>query len=394
MIKEESKRASRARQDAIGQLKHLRTIDLRGCRLQIRKWATNTLKTSHGDRRIWWVAERRRWPGRPSKKWLDEISEAYAANPEPFGRYMAGKLEGSRKSNIEDLKKRLSAVLDESNPYPFAVVENVFPSHSWFYEQTKESDWYVKQQCYDFISSGLIHLAGLEHKLKAHTGHPKRTLTSSPASLKDALTDGNDLPLRYRQATPELKFIGDTTRAVELAARMIVFACVENTTGEPIYLMPTSLVFRNLPKTLPGISPPTNTLDMLSAKVYTLFDTRDEEQLLLTRPTPQQPLTKHGGSPEAHWMSLDVNRMDLQERMPAEHRVALKTLLETIERVEKDPSLGAIPITLKRGDALIVDNYRVLHRRHEISYHRKHAFLFGRSPMRCLYLYYGFPKLH
>lgn len=368
----------RDRRQEIDQILAERTLNI-GLkqRIRIRKVATAALKTNAGERRFVPFAKRRRTPR--SELLLHRISHTFNEDAAHFGRYMADHL-----AKEHSLCSAVAKVLAPENAYPFLIIRNLLPTRTLRWSETKNDTWYIRDRVYDFVSSGLIHLTGeTTHRKKDEGGEPRRVFRTDTETQKFILSDGNDLPLRFRQATPELKFVSETARREELAARLLVLSCIENPIADPIYLMPTSEIFAQLTdKEITDLEQPR----------FTLFD-RFSDDLTRRGILPGQRVVVRQNDALSHWMSIDINRMDLQTNAIDECRASLSSLLHKIAKMDQDPDPRSLPIVLKRGDVLIFDNYRVLYRRREQTYSLTSAPLWGRGAVRWLVAYYGFPNL-
>lgn len=378
-----SGKTSKSRQKEIARIVDERSIDLNPFqRLKLRRHATAALKTNAGRNKAFLgkMFSNSRWV-RPRQSVINDSAADYNDAPQRFGNYMAGGLD-----DVPGVTELVKHVFDPDNEYPFAVVRNVYPKRLIPLQTTRNTDdkveWYLRHHVHDFISSGLTHSSGttIHDKKQRDDEKPKGEYSTDPAAQKSLLTNGRDLPLNYRQATPDFKFTGEAGGG-ERAARIIVFACVENPISDPIYLLPTSAVFGRLPQ---------GDFEALCQPVFTLFD-KYEENLTQKGEIPSQCIAYDNGSATAHWLSFDINRLILGSDAIAKYRQSLRALIDTIESVANDPDSGAIPITLRRGDALIIDNYRMLYRRKEQDYSVFHPMLLGRPPVRWLFSYYGFP---
>ena len=90
------------------------------------------------------------------------------------------------------------------------------------------------------------------------------------------------------------------------------------------------------------------------------------------------------------WLSFDPNRM-CPANIDTIHNSVMGALLQSIQKVA---TTSARKIVLRRGDALIVDNYRALTRRQEHGYPSfvVNPWMRSRPPIRWLRVYYGFPR--
>jgi hypothetical protein len=358
-----------------------RTLTLSaGERVRARKAATAALTTYAGHRGWVFVPTMRRLP--ISDHTREEAFQDFCGQADKYGSYV--EKHAGFSSEVRDL---LSGVLSDDNPYPFAILRNMFPTRVTPWASAHQHEWFIRDFAYDLISSGIIHASGQIHRRKANSlDEPRKIVVSSPCSQKSILSDGDDLPLRYRQATPELRFVGEVKAAAQMAARIVVFACVENPVSDPILLLTLSDILRDMESDERGTM-----VKHLAEPNFSVFDNW-AQNLTQNDPHPNQKVMMDRGTVERHWVSMDVNRLGLQAATMSEgNRQAVSRLLGQINAVESDSKSKTIPIFLKRGDALVIDNYRVLHRRQELGYRENNPLLWGRPPIRWLQIYYGFP---
>lgn len=296
-----------------------------------------------------------------------------------------------------DLKQRLEKIKD-GNEEPFLVVKGVFsrrfPQYSLARKladvpgrPTRKS---VKEAAaklidkgyYDLVASGLIAATDTELRRKLDKDVPYRDFITETAAEISQFAEGTDMYLRYRTATPEMPpaTAGDNT-----AARIIVFACIENPIADPIYLVRVDDVLNEMPD---------KKRNLLYDPDFNIFDKWNTPEVdTQPGPNPNKRIL-HRGVSNADWLTFDPNRICSIRSKDADHNAAIGALMEAIQDAVAKKKVREI--VLRRGDALVVDNYRALTRRQEHGY----AYLVfkpfmgerRRPPVRWLRIYYGFPK--
>lgn len=392
---------SKKRQAEIARIIKDKSVRMRSSeRVKIRKQATAALRTHAGHDTNWMIffPQRRLWPFRSRERQAHVIRE-FEKNPETVSEFMAERMNG-----YDSLVSKITKVFEDENSYPFAIVKNLYPSCIFPWSFTRRTsnreeshlydEWYLRDFVYEFVSSGLIKMTGKAvHRCKEPGEPPWREYMTSSNEEINVRSDGYDLPLRFRQATTDLKMTGesDDVKEPDVAARVVIFACVENPINDPIYLLPTSEVFNELTD---------EDIESLAKYSFSFFD-RLKDNLKQHNVVPNQRIAFPKGSPNSNWLSFDLNRMDLETNAINEQRQALKNLVDAIERLDKGKKTRetednwaesrAIPVFLRRGDALVIDNYRMLFRRREQTYKQFNRLLWNRPAKRWLRVYYGFP---
>lgn len=233
---------------------------------------------------------------------------------------------------------------------------------------------YLRKGCFDIVAAAIIAAAGAELRQKNKT---------DPKVWQDFITDADseitrfrecrDLWQRYRQATPE--FAPDDVRPEKVAASIVLIACVENTIADPIYVLPVADVLKELDP---------ETLSELRKKQFEFVDGWAPD-LSAVNLNQKRIVGGEGDRPERWWLSFDPNRIICQsDKTSPEGRKAVGRLMAQIERAGQ----GAVPVVLRRGDALLVNNYRALVRRKERD---RFVITWPWPALRWLRVYYGFP---
>jgi hypothetical protein len=222
-------------------------------------------------------------------------------------------------------------------------------------------------------------------------GQEKNRFSDGDRSTSDVGVDGHgsgrDLHMRYRTATPERPLAN--TGGISKAARIIVFACIENPISDPIYLIKARDVVSKIKE---------DTKRHLSDEAFVFFDFWDIETIDRGDLGSSKKIL-YDGDPGQWWLSFDPNRFVSRNsdnvKIDGRHLAAVGDLMKCIEETAEDGS--ARKIVLERGDILIVDNYRALTRRQEHGYvyfylnaknfMRRHKV----PPVRWLRMFYGFP---
>lgn len=231
---------------------------------------------------------------------------------------------------------------------------------------------------YDLIASALVAATGttLTNRLRRH---PVVTnYVSNPAAEQTRFTDGSDMPMRYRTETAENS---PTQAGSGEGARIVLLACIENATAVPVYLIRADDVVANL-------SP--EQCALLREMCFTGFVGWHDGILVPTQINQEKSILS--GS---DWLAFDPNRLDINAHALSEnHRGAVCALMKSIRDVG---AVQARRIVLRRGDALVVDNYRALmcRRAPKSEVIGLNPWAFGRPLLRWLRLYHGYkhPKV-
>jgi hypothetical protein len=324
-------------------------------------------------------------PSSPRRK---QLLENYVLNPHNYGKRVATSFPADLKGRLAQLKT--GAITVE----PFLVLRKYFPRHwnDWRYGGTFDdasyeavrrrlttTEWYVADRYVDVMSTALLSSLDVRHQSKSPDGqHLSRDYFTTPCAIIDQFSADEDLPRRFRQAVPELALIDDpASKAGKRTARFVVYACIENPTQDPIWILPAQDVINALGN---------ETKAQLRDSLFEFFDNWEQDLSARAVKIAQKIL----GGPKDEWLSFDANRFnwDYEHTKPEGHR-AVGELRAHIRDLAK---ANAIPVYLKRGDALIIDNYRALIRRTEPRYKWiKPRMWFNRPPIRWIRMYSGFP---
>jgi hypothetical protein len=284
------------------------------------------------------------------------------------------------------MRKRLKDVLRYSNPLPFLVLRRLLPRYELPWTHAGESAWFIRKGIYNLVCSGLISLTGSILHRKNEGTPPWKDFRTSFHMQKNAKSDGYDMPLRYRQATPERRFPHDLNvrRQDDLSASVVVFACIENPIRDPIWLLPVSEVIKRLSD---------DNLKLLSDNKFEFFDNWTENWIS-EHAIRDQSVIEWVGPPDNRvcLLSYDMNRLNsLYAPTDSHYKEALGKLDHAIEVAGCDENSGAIPIVLTPGDVLVLDNARMMYARKEMPYASFRRLMVGRPAERYLRAYYGFP---
>lgn len=337
----------------------------------------------HIGRRGFW---RRQFRLPPAPGQRSPLLENYVLNPHNYGKRVAAALPPT-------LTKRL-AELQRATPgsEPFLVLRKYYPIglRDWAYaanfddasftavrRKLKSTAWYVADSYCDVMSTALLSALGARHYSKTPDGqHLYRDYFTTPSAIIDQFSSDEDLPRRFRQAVPELALVDDPVgKEGKLTARFVVYACLENPIHDPIWVLPAQDVIDRLNAAAKA---------ELRNSVFEFFDHWEPDLSARSVTIAQKVL----GGPADGWLSFDANRFnwDYEFTNPEGHR-AIGELRAHI----KELAATAIPVYLRRGDALIIDNYRALIRRTELQYTPDEPWLWGRPPVRWVRMYSGFP---
>jgi hypothetical protein len=343
-------------------------------------------KTGGEPRWLWWF-----WP--PRKYGRKGFKEYFTNNAPDFGETIYKRIEAHISS---PLKKQLEDFIERPDE-PYLIIRGVFsrrflqasvarrflqaslggkpedgPTKPEDDPQVKE---FLDEGCYDLVASALIAATKTELRRKLDTDTPYRNYLTEVSAEINQFVDGKDMHLRYRTATPELPpaEVGPNT-----AARVIVFACIENPIADPIYLIRAKDVIGEISD---------DEKDRLRGPNFNIFDKWISPNIdMQPGPGGNKSILHHGKGTD--WLSFDPNRVCPAKITPI-FNLTMGLLLKSIEKVAVT---RARKIVLRRGDVLIVDNYRALTRRQERGYaFVKPQWMRRRPPIRWLRVYYGFP---
>ena len=347
-------------------------------RLAVRAW-----------RARWSAAEEWRfWP----RNYHGEFDRYFAENAYEFGEFVAhrainGDLGRSLRRLTEDHEGEPWLWLRGALPHcvvPFRLAADFSRAAQSHPVSPKNVDSlvgrsraFIRNGRFDITAAAIVAAAAAELRKKNATDQRVRQdyLTDCDSETC-TFREGRDLWLRFRQATPE--FVPDDVRPDKVAAGILLVACVENTIRDPVYVLRAADVLRELDA---------DTLCELRKKQFEFVDGWALDMSEVNR--HHKSIVGGGGDdPRRWWLSFDANRIAIRSDKTSESGLrAVGRLMQQIERIGRT----AAPITLRRGDALVINNYRAFLRRKE----RDHFVLTWPWPaIRWLRVYYGFPKEH
>ncbi|MCE9522133.1 MAG: hypothetical protein K8S25_06840 [Alphaproteobacteria bacterium] len=255
--------------------------------------------------------------------------------------------------------------------------------------KVEKEKWYLRDYYYDLIGSALLSALGTQHRSRtAKEEDTHRDYFTTPGAEIDQFSRDIDIPRRWRQAIPEFALV-DEPAAMSgfVTARYAIYACIENPTRDPFWVLPVHYVVDALSD---------ENRSLLRHLAYEFFD--HWEDTLTGRGLSSiqkilggEKIKLMPGQNEHYnkWMSFDANRIHVESgKTQQEERAAVGALRDAMQHVAASE---AIPVMLDRGDVLIVDNYRVLIRRTELKYRTFNAWTWWRPPVRWLRMYCGFP---
>ena len=348
-------------------------------RRQLRYWAWYAKRTRAGEQSLLLS-----WDHGP-----DEFEGYFRTNAFRFGQKIDKHVPSS-------LKQRLEGFVSGSGE-PFLIIRGVFsrttpprfaktldddpkdPPRKIVGETAKRL---LYKGHFNLIASALVAAAGAKLRPKLSTDPVYRDFFTDIGAEKNQFGDGSDMHLRYRTATPEKTPManGDNEAA---AARVLLFACIENPIADPIYLIRADQVVSRLSD---------KHRNRLQETRFFFFDNWASDTIEHNKLSKMKRILYDGSSKTDPWVSFDSNRFaPKDEEGTTEHRSAVSALMASIRQVAAESERK---IVLHQGDALIVDNYRALTRRHEHGHVCLdfRPLLFFRPPVRWLRVYYGFPK--
>jgi hypothetical protein len=350
---------------------------------QLRYEAWRAKQTGAESRMLWWL-----WPKKYARKNVKSAQESSRASRRlnGFEEFFTNNAPLFGDTIYDGIKQRLSPRLTqqlegfvESDGEPFLIIRGVFSRRFLQASLTRiRKDNRERAEAFlekdHLVASALIAATKTELRRKLDTHTPYRDYFTEVSAEINQFDDRPDMQLRYRTATPELP---PATAGLNTAARVIVFACIENPIADPIYLIRTDEVIRAMPP---------EKRDLLYQQDFDIFDRWTRDIRMQPGPGDNKSILHRG----TDWLSFDPNRV-CPANIDAIHNSALGALLDSIKTVA---ATSARKIVLRRGDALIVDNYRALTRRQEHGYG---SFVFrprmrSRPPIRWLRVYYGFPR--
>jgi hypothetical protein len=291
----------------------------------------------------------------------------------------------------DGVRQRLAGLTHETQE-PFLVVRGVFsrryPAGSLIgvleTAQDEPSRKVVREKAEALIFKRRFNL--IAATLISATGHElRKKLEDDKAVYYDFITTTNaektpflndpDMYLRFRTANPA----GNLASHIDKSARIILYACLENPIADPVYLIRVEDVVLQLAEEQRAL---------LSEPSYCFFDYWDTENLVHVRAKEAKSIL-HKAPDGGYWLSFDPQSFNPDyPHTTSEQLAAVAALMDAIRKCGANPR----EIVLRRGDALVVDNYRALTRRRE----RPHRYFdfrpLGRSPLRWLRVYRGYSK--
>jgi hypothetical protein len=303
------------------------------------------------------------------------FEEYFTINAPLFGEAMYEEIK-------LDISSRLARGLEnliDSKGEPFLIIRAVFSRR--FFEASLTSarkDDREKAEALleadNVAASGLIAATKTILRRKLDTDTPYHDYFTEVSTENNRFDDRRDMHLHYRTATPKLP---PGIAGLNTAARSIVFTCIENPLADPIYLIRADDVI--------GAIPP-DKRDLLYEPNFHFFDRWTPDGHMQFEPGGNKRILHRG----TDWLSFDPSRI-WSDNTDALHNSAIGTLSESIRKVA---ATSARKIVLRRGDALIVDNYRALTRRQQHGYPSfvVNPWMRSRPPIRWLRVYYGFPR--
>jgi hypothetical protein len=344
-------------------------------RRQLRYQAFRAEWTGAEDWWLWWLRQRKKYP--------NGFEEFFVNNVPLFGNTIYKWIKPRISS---DLTRQLEGLID-SKGEPFLIIRGVFSGKFLQASLTRtrnddpqkadpeKSAALLQKRRYDLVASALIAATKTDMRRKLEQDTPYRDYFTEVSAEINQFGDGTDMHLRYRTATPELP---PATKGLNTAARVIVFACIENPIADPIYLIRAEDVISKIP---------TEKKARLCEPNFNIFDKWTDE-IDMHAGAGSNKCILHDGT---DWLSFDPNRV-CPAKIDAIHNATMRALLDSIQEVAET---SARKIVLRRGDALIVDNYRALTRRQQhgyASFFNNPTWMRSRPPIRWLRVYYGFPR--
>ena len=243
-----------------------------------------------------------------------------------------------------------------------------------------------------------------------------RDYVASPQRQKTFYTDGKDMALRYRQSAAELELSATDPSAERCVPKFIALSCLANPMKEAVWIMPVEVILREMATVLAeseGIKDPAICASQME-KIYKVLEDRhfikfDRHRMIDPQPTGGtsyfiRPTYEKRGcaigqglAVEKLWaaeLAIDQNRVEVRDEPDETYVRDTKRPLAILIRAirQADDKGQAIPVLMKRGDLLLVDNRRALICRKE---YRQPRFIFLRIRFRTKHwfrIYYGFPR--
>ncbi|MDZ4738320.1 MAG: hypothetical protein SGJ03_00245 [Alphaproteobacteria bacterium] len=334
----------------------------------------------------------------PEFKLGPRFSKTFGKHPSRFGDDVAHfGLQGKLGERLTQFKEGLTSA-------PFLVIRDLLPichlptiysakmtSPKFNHGKPRmtRQKWYLKKSYYDLIGSGLLSELGAHHRSRTFTEEAAyRDYFTAPGAEVDQFARDEDVPRRWRQAVPEFALVDEpSATSGAVTARYAVYFCVENPIQDPFWVLPVHHVIDALSESERA---------MLRHVAYEFFDHWNDDLSSRGLSSIQKilggekvKLTPGQNQHYNKWMSFDANRLNLESgKTQQEERAAVGSLHRTLMAVAEE---HAVPIMLKAGDVLVVDNYRTLIRRTELGFRSFNAWTLGRPAVRWLRMYCGFP---
>lgn len=259
--------------------------------------------------------------------------------------------------------------------------------------------------------SGLFSRLGAMTSMKADSHEYYRDYTTCSDNEKDMLKDGGDLPLRFRQSSPELPFRprGDKKTPEHLHPTFIAIVCMMNPIRDPIFVLPVASVIKRIPEVVELICKESDQpidQESLGRKIdhcisslnnlgFIQFDKYDKMTFVRLDADYPFPIGRKIDldKPWLGEMGWDINKFVIGV---GEEHAAHRELVRTIHMAIGLASDDARKIMPTAGDVLILDNRRALHCRREYSYRpykdERSSFVVLDVPKRWVRLFYGFER--
>lgn len=243
-----------------------------------------------------------------------------------------------------------------------------------------------------------------------------RDYVASPQRQKTQYTDGKDMALRYRQSAAELELSAHDPSTERYVPKFIALSCLSNPIKEAVWILPVEAILEEMGAVLAeseAITDP-EVRDKELEKIFHILE--DHHFIKFDRHTMIAPQTNGSTSyfirptyekkgcalgqdltPGKLWaaeLAFDQNRVEVRDEPDESYvRDTKRPLAILIRAIRQADDRGlAIPVVMKRGDLLLVDNRRAMICRKE--YHQP-RFIFLRIRFRTKHwfrIYYGFPR--
>lgn len=291
-----------------------------------------------------------------------------------------------------------------------------------------DNDWSFGHFMRAKTAGVLLDLLGCVMRAKRTDPHANelfRDYVSNFRSQKDHFTDGDDLPLRFRQSSPELHFHSPDRKsdnAHVFVPRFTVYSCLRNPIEDPIWVLPVASVLRYLSEAIAkvdGLDRRNDEEAMLAEKrameclrelkkpqfiKYDKFIISNSDGVHMVRRNRSQPVAIMQGGDfsdlSSVQMAWDSHKIFVADHEPGpasnSYLAPISYLITAIQLASSE----AREVHLAKGDVLVIDNLRALvcrkeydfrHLKRSISPFAVNLALLG-WPQRWLRLYYGFPR--